>query len=104
MPSRSRRTPPSWRPAAATAATRTAAGTLLACGDGRGATRLWEARTGGLLRTCQAAGSKAAAVTSDRLLTSVALSPDGAALAACAATVGNTYNEPVRLWDPRSGE
>src|SRR5262249_53584187 len=36
--------------------------------------------------------------------TSVALSSDGATLAACAATMGNTFGEPVRLWDPRSGE
>src|SRR5206468_3924395 len=40
----------------------------------------------------------------DRLFTSIALSPDGATLAACAATMGNSYSEPVRLWDPRSGE
>src|SRR5205085_1701961 len=44
-----------------------------------------------------------ATVTSDRLFTSVALSPDGATLAACAATVGNRYSEPVRFWDTRSG-
>src|SRR5207249_2948560 len=79
-------------------------GAQLACGDGHGATHLWEARTGRLLRTCKAAGSKAATVTSDRLITSVALSPDGATLAACAATMGNTYTEPVRIWDARSGE
>jgi WD40 repeat protein len=79
-------------------------GALLACGEGRGATRLWEVKTGRLLRTCKAAGSKAAAVTNDRLFTSVALSQDGATLAACTATMGNTYNEPVRLWDARSGE
>jgi WD40 repeat protein len=78
-------------------------GDLLACGGGQGATRLWETRTGRLLRTFQAAGSKAATVTKDRLFTSVALSADGATLAACAATVGNTYTEPVRFWDTRSG-
>jgi WD40 repeat protein len=79
-------------------------GALLACGDGRGATHLWETRTGRLLRTCKAAGSKAATVTKDRMFTSVALSPDGATLVECAATVGNTYSEPVRIWDTRSGE
>jgi WD40 repeat protein len=82
----------------------TADGALLVCGDGHGATRLWEVRTGRLLRICKAAGSQAAAVTNDRLFTSVALSPDGATLAACAATMGNIYNEPVRFWDPRSGQ
>src|SRR5262245_2863486 len=79
-------------------------GALLACGDGHGATRLWDVKTTRLLRTCKAAASKAANVTNDRLFTSVALSPDGATLAACAATMGNSYTEPVRLWDARCGE
>src|SRR5262249_7478781 len=79
-------------------------GALLACGDRQRATRLWEGKTGRVLRTCTAAGAKAAAVTSDRLITSVALSSDGATLAACSATIGNSYTEPVQLWDPRSGE
>jgi WD40 repeat protein len=79
-------------------------GALLVCGEGQGATRLWEARTGRLLRTCKAATSQAATVTGDRLFTSVALSPDGATLAACSATMGNTFSEPVRFWDTRSGE
>jgi WD40 repeat protein len=78
-------------------------GTLLVCGEGHGAARLWDARTGRLLRTYKAAGSKAAAVTGDRLITSVALNPEGTTLAACAATMGNNYDEPVRFWDPRSG-
>ncbi|HJZ59659.1 MAG TPA: WD40 repeat domain-containing protein [Gemmataceae bacterium] len=79
-------------------------GALLVCGDGHGATQVWETKTGRLLRTCKAGGSKAATVTSDRLFTSVGLSSDGVTLASCAATVGNGYTEPVRLWDPRSGE
>jgi WD40 repeat protein len=79
-------------------------GALLVCGEGHGATRLWETRTGRLLRTCKAAGSTAATVTSDRLFTSVALSPGGATLVACTATMGNTFGEPVRFWDTRSGE
>jgi WD40 repeat protein len=79
-------------------------GALLACGDGQGATRLWEAKTGRLLWTCKAARPKAATVTGDRLINSVALSPDGATLAACAATVGNNVTEPVRFWDTRSGK
>jgi WD40 repeat protein len=79
-------------------------GALLACGEGHGATRLWETRSGRLLRACKAAASKAATITTDRILTSVALSPDGATLVACAATIGNTYSEPVRFWDTRSGK
>jgi RNA polymerase sigma factor (sigma-70 family) len=79
-------------------------GSLLACGDGRGTTHLWETKTGKPVRTCRAANSKAAPVTNDRLITSVALSPDGATLVACAATVGNNYSEPVRFWDVRTGE
>src|SRR5207253_8809203 len=79
-------------------------GALLVCGEGQGATRLWETRTGRLLRTCKAAASQAATVANDRLFTSVALSPDGATLAACTATMGNNISEPVRFWDTRSGE
>lgn len=79
-------------------------GALLACGDGEGATHLWETRTGKLLRTCKAAGSPAATVSSDRLFTSVALSADGVTLATCPATMGNTFGGPVRFWDTRSGE
>lgn len=78
-------------------------GLLLACGDGQGATRLWDVRTGRLSRTCQSAASKAGTVTTDRLVTCVALSPDGATLAACPATMGNTFGEPVQFWDTRSG-
>jgi WD40 repeat protein len=78
-------------------------GALLVCGEGHGAARLWDVRTGRLLRTFKAAGSQAASVTSDRLFTSVAFSADGATLAVCPATMGNTFGEPVRLWDVRSG-
>jgi WD40 repeat protein len=79
-------------------------GALLVCGEGHGATRLWEVKTGRLLRTCKAVGSKAATVTSDRLFTSVGLSPDGATLVACTTTMGGGYIEPLRFWDTRSGE
>src|SRR5262249_34700473 len=51
-------------------------GALLACGEGHGATRLWEVRTGRLLRTCKVAGLQAAVVARDpshRLFTSLAL-------------------------------
>jgi RNA polymerase sigma factor (sigma-70 family) len=79
-------------------------GARLLCGDGLGATHVWDARTGRLLRTCKAEQSKVAPVTRDRMFTSIALSPDGETLVECAATGGNTYNEPVRLWDLRSGQ
>jgi WD40 repeat protein len=79
-------------------------GKLLACGEGHGGSRLWEAGTGRLIRTCKAAGSRAGSVTTDRLFTTVALGPDGTYLATCPATMGNTYGEPVRFWDTRSGE
>src|SRR5262249_35783118 len=79
-------------------------GGTLVCGEGKGGARVWDARTGRLLRTCKATASQAGAVTTDRMFTSVAFSPDGATFAACAATVGNTYGEPVRLWDTRTGE
>jgi WD40 repeat protein len=88
----------------ATSLALSADGATLVCGDGHGGTHVWEARTGRLLRTCRAAGSQAGTVTTDRLMTSVALSPDGGAVAACAATVGNTFGEPVRFWDTRTGE
>ncbi|AGA31519.1 WD40 repeat domain-containing protein [Singulisphaera acidiphila] len=78
-------------------------GTLLVCGEGHGGTRLWDARTGRLLRTCKAAGSQAGTVTNDRMITSIALSPDGRTLAACPASMGNTFGEPVRFWDTRTG-
>jgi len=78
-------------------------GTLLACGDGKGGTHVWETASGRLLRVCKALGSKAGEVTTDRMFTAVAFTPDGSSVAACASTVGNTYGEPVRLWDVRTG-
>lgn len=77
---------------------------LLACGEGHGGTRLWDARTGRRLRTCKDAGSRAQFVTTDRMITAVALSPDGGTLAACPATMGNTYGDPLRLWSTTTGE
>lgn len=79
-------------------------GSMLVCGDGRGAARLWDARTGQLLRKCQAGSSRAATVTTDRLVSTVAFSPDGQSFLACPSTFGNTYGEPARLWDARTGE
>jgi WD40 repeat protein len=79
-------------------------GATLVCGEGRGGVRVWDVRTGRLLRTCKAADSRADTVTNDRLITSVAFTPDGAAFYSCTASVGNTYGEPVRIWDARTGE
>jgi WD40 repeat protein len=79
-------------------------GALLCCGAGHGAAHLWDSRTGRLIRTYRAAGSKAAGVTGDRLVTTVAFSSDGATLVSCAASMGNTYNEPVRFWDVPTGK
>jgi WD40 repeat protein len=88
----------------ATALAFSADGSTLLCGEGRGGTRVWDARTGRLLRTCKDAASQAGSVTTDRMITSVALSPGGETFLACAASVGNTYGESVRLWDTHSGE
>jgi WD40 repeat protein len=79
-------------------------GMLLLCGDGHGVTHVHDAKSGELVRTCEPSGSRAANVSGDRLFTSIALSPDAATLVECAATVGNTYNEPVRVWDLPSGK
>ena len=89
----------------ATALAFSADGSTLLCGEGRGGgTRVWDARTGRLLRTCRDSASQAGSVTTDRMITSVAFSPGGGTFLACAASVGNTYGESVRLWDAHSGE
>jgi RNA polymerase sigma factor (sigma-70 family) len=90
-------------PGGATSLAFSADGSLLVCGDGHGAAHLWEVKTGRRVRTFQAASRRAVPIANDRLFTSVALSPDGETLMSCAATVGNTFNEPVRFWDVRSG-
>src|SRR5205823_2504128 len=79
-------------------------GATLVCGEGRGGARVWDAKNGRLLRACKAADSRADTVTTDRLFTSVAFTPDGGTVLACTASMGNTYGEPVRFWDVRTGE
>lgn len=79
-------------------------GATLVCGEGQGGTRVWDVHTGRLLHTCKAAESQAGTVTTDRMFTTVAFDPDGATFLACAASVGNTYGEPLRLWNARTGE
>jgi WD40 repeat protein len=81
-----------------------AVGATLVCGDGRGAARVWDVKTGRLLQTCRVATSMAGTVTTDRLFTPVALTPDAATVITCPATMGNTYGEPVRFWDTKTGE
>lgn len=79
-------------------------GSFLVCGAADGASHLWDPRTGERLRSFRPEGSKAAAVRYDRLITATSLSPDGRTLAACTASVGNTFGEPVQFWDTRTGE
>jgi WD40 repeat protein len=82
-------------------------GALLACGEGHGATRLWEVRTGRLLRTCKPTGLRAATAagySSRRLSTSTALTPDARTLVTNAARTGAYFDEPVRFWDTQTGE
>jgi WD40 repeat protein len=81
-------------------------GALLACGEGHGATRLWEVRTGRLLRTCKAAGLQAVTAAGDpspRCLTSIALTRDGRTLVTNAGRVSAPFDEPVRFWDTQTG-
>jgi WD40 repeat protein len=79
-------------------------GATLICGQGLGGARVWETSTGRLLHTCKAPDSQAATVTTDRLLTSVSFSPDGATFMEGTASVGNTYGERARFWDVRTGK
>jgi WD40 repeat protein len=51
----------------------------------------------------QSRESQAGTVTTDRLITSVAFRPDGGR-SGMHRQRGNTYGEPVRLWDIRTGE
>jgi WD40 repeat protein len=88
----------------ATSVAFSADGSLVVCGAGDGGAYVWETKSGRLLRVCKATDSKAATVTRDRLINAVALSSDGSTLVCCPATVGNSYTEPVRLWDLKTGE
>src|SRR5207237_162035 len=79
-------------------------GAALACGGGDGTTSLWEIRTGQRARTFRPAYSRAGTIQWDRPMTSIALSRDGETLATCTAGVNQTFAEPVRIWDVRTGE
>lgn len=78
-------------------------GATLVCGEGLGATRVWDVKSGRLLQKCQA-DSRAASYTTDRIFTSVGFTPEGSTVLACTASMGNTYGEPVRYWDVRTGQ
>jgi WD40 repeat protein len=79
-------------------------GAALACGGGDGTTSVWEVRTGLRARTFRPASSRAGTIRWDRPMTSIALSRDGETLATCTAGVNQTFAEPVRIWDVRTGE
>jgi WD40 repeat protein len=76
----------------------------LACGAGDGTTILWEVRTGRRIRDFRPSRSRAGTFQGDRPITSVSLSRDGGTLATCTAPVNQSFAEPVRLWDARTGE
>jgi WD40 repeat protein len=84
----------------ATSITFSADGSQVVCG----AAYVWETTSGRLVRVCKASDSKAARVSNDRLINAVALSTDGSTLFCCPATMGNSYTEPVRLWNLQTGE
>jgi WD40 repeat protein len=85
-------------------------GKTLYCGQGYGGARVWETQTGRLLRTCRAAGSQAEAFVRsrrerpDRLMNSIGLTQDGTALATCASSINGEFTDPVRIWNPQTGE
>jgi WD40 repeat protein len=94
-------------PGGATSLAFSADGTQLACGEGHGAVRLWDARTGRVLRTCKMRGAQAANAAGEpgrRFLTSLALTPDGRTLVTNAASVGAFFDDPVRFWETQTGE
>jgi WD40 repeat protein len=79
-------------------------GSTLVAGGSDGTAYVWEVRTGRLMRTLRPSDSRAKGVTTDRLLTSVVLSPDGGLVGAGVSSVGNTFSQPAQFWDARTGE
>jgi WD40 repeat protein len=85
-------------------------GKTIYCGQGHGGARVWEAKTGRLLQTCRVdetpaeAFAKAREGHRDRLMNTIGLSGDGTALATCASSINSEFVDPVRIWDPQTGE
>jgi WD40 repeat protein len=75
-------------------------GALVVCGEGLGGIRVWDARSGKLIKSNgPTEGSRAAAITMDRMFNTVAMLPDGSRWYSRNASVGNTYSERLRLWE-----
>src|SRR5207244_2359482 len=79
-------------------------GGTLFCGEADGGTRVWDLRTGRLLRTCETPRPRAESFTVDRLMNCVGLTSGGASLATCASSINNEFVGAARIWDARSGE
>lgn len=81
-------------------------GTVIGCGAGDGSIKLWNVRRGHVIRTFEPAEpTKKAPTGRDRLITSVAFSPDGHMLASCQTNTASWFGKPaVRVWDLKSGE
>jgi WD40 repeat protein len=93
-----------------TSATFSADGKTLICGQGYGGARVWDAQTGRLVQTCRADGTRAEAFARsrqaypDRLMNSIGLTRDGTVLATCASSINDEFTDPVRIWNPQTGE
>jgi WD40 repeat protein len=89
----------------ATSAAYSADSATLAAGAADGATHLWDVATGRLAHTFRPPASPGEpAGDRGRVMTSVALSPDGQTLATCRSSVGPTFGDrAVRLWDAQTG-
>jgi len=85
-------------------------GKALFCGQGHGGARVWDAKAGRLLQTVRVDGAPAEAFARsreghrDRLMNAIGLTRDGTALATCASSINSEFVDPVRIWDPQTGE
>jgi WD40 repeat protein len=91
---------------AVTALAFAADGTTLVSGGADRSARLWDVRTGQAVRVVRTEAGKpgAAPGKDERLITVVALSPDGGLLATCGTSESRNFGDRiVRLWDVRTG-